>query len=133
MSWNDWLSIVAIVFSIVAFMFSWKWSSDSERSLEEIRRVSDQINQSLDVRTREIEKRVEERTREIERMVDSKTDKLAVAIETRVSDLIRRAAPTAEDKAFGNVLNQVGPELFKAVFSNPDMLTMIMQQSIKKD
>ncbi|TKH42079.1 hypothetical protein C1I60_22545 [Paenibacillus terrae] len=132
MNWNDWLSIIAIVFSIVAFMFSWKWSTDSSRSLDEIRRVAEQINQSVDLRTRDIEKKVEDRTREIERSVDSKTDKIATAIETRVSDLIKRAAPTDEDKAFGNILNQVGPQMFQAIMTNPDMLKMIMENN-KKD
>ncbi|MEJ8302288.1 hypothetical protein [Saccharibacillus sacchari] len=131
MGLSDWVSIVAIVFSIVAFMFSWKWSSDSGKALEEVRRVAEKIENGVEVRTKDIERRVEERTKDIERLLDDRTRILEQKVEDRLSDLIKRAAPSAEDKAFGEILTQVGPQLFTAAFSNPEMMKKIMETNEK--
>ncbi len=132
MEFSDWLSIIAIIFSLVAFMFSWKWSSDSNRALEEIRRVADKIDSSVDLKTRDIERRVEERTKDIERLLDDRTRLLEQKVDDRLSDLIKRAAPSVEDKAFGEVLSQTGPEVFKAIFTNPEVLGHLITQNIMK-
>jgi hypothetical protein len=148
MGFAEWVGIVAIIFSGFAFIFSWKWASDSNRNLEEIRKVADRINDSVDGKTKEIERKVEERTkdmerifedrvkemirivedrtRNIERIVDDRSKTLELKVEERLSDLIKRAAPSIEDKAMGDFMSQAGPELFKSLMGNPDFLKQIM-------
>lgn len=128
----DWLSLLAIVFSIIAFMFSWKWASDSTRNLVEIRRIADGIERSVDERTREIERKVEERTKDIERIVDDRTRIIEQKVEERMSDLIRRTAPSMEETALANIMAQMGPQLFQTLLSDPNLLREIMLNSQNK-
>ncbi|QYF82352.1 hypothetical protein KY492_26005 [Brevibacterium sp. PAMC21349] len=144
MSIMDWLSIIAIVFSIVAFLLSWKWASDSDRNLKEIRNVAEETKKGVDERTREIERRVEERTREIERrleesmknnerivedrtknierIVDVKTSNIERILEDRLRDLLDRAAPRAEDK----VMTDLMPQIMEQAFKDPQMMKTLI-------
>lgn len=128
MEFIDWLSVFAIIFALFSFFFSWKWASDSNRNLQEIRRVAEDIARDVEYRTREIERRVEERTKDIERMVDIKTTNIERILEDRLRELIDRAAPKTEQMIMNNVLEQIGPDLFRQAFENPEMFERLSQQ-----
>lgn len=133
----DWLSIIAIVFAIISFIFSYKWSQESERNLQEIRRVSEEIKRDVEERTKDIERRVEqrtekieqvvsERTKNIEQIVYDKTSNIERVLEERLRDLIDRAAPKVEDKAMGDFMSQYGGQIFMEAIKDPKLMRNLM-------
>lgn len=127
----DWLSIAAIVFAIISFIFSYKWSQDSNRNLVEIRRVAEEIKKDVEDRTKDIDRRVEYRTEKIESVVSERTKDIERILEDRLRDLIDRAAPKVEDKALGDFLSQYGGQIFMEMFKDPNMMREIMKSGQK--
>lgn len=61
--------------------------------------------------------------------VKEKADAIERDVRERLDDLVRRAAPSEQERALSGIV----PDFFKALFANPDLLKKVVEKALEKD
>jgi len=60
--------------------------------------------------------------------VKDKADAIEKDVRDRLDDLVRRAAPSEQERALSAVI----PDFFKALFGNPEMMKILLEKAIEQ-
>lgn len=104
------VSIAAISISIMALIFSYLWSRDSQRCLHEARDSLQKVTSSLEG-------------------INRVSDQINTNVQDRMDSLITRLLPTGEEKAQTEAISK----FFENAFNDPKMFNKLLQIGLKQN